>query len=233
MTAVPAAGGKGGSRVLRSVSLPELARKEIESMILSGEIKSGDRINENALAARFGISRGPLREAIGRLEQSGLVETIANRGAFIRRIDRADVLEIYEIRAALERAGARTACRKADPSDLSRLRAIVARMDEAQAAGDHHSYFDANLAFHTCIHNLSGNSRLKRLYEQLSRELTLFRHRSIITSGIGPSNDEHHAILDAFMHRDEAAAAEAMEGHVLAAADRVRSALDSSLLHAG
>ena len=120
-------------RTLRAPSLTDLAYREIEGMILARELETGKRLNDSHLAKRFGISRGPVREAIGRLASAGLVEMIQNKGAYVRVIDIDDALEIYDIRAALERAGVMAAARRMTPELLARLRQQVERMErEAQ-----------------------------------------------------------------------------------------------------
>ena len=94
--------------ILRSHSLPMLLEQEIERVILGGELRPGDRINEKELALRFGISRGPVREALRSLELTGLVEQIPNRGVFVRQLTAAQADDIYEVRAALFWPGGQT-----------------------------------------------------------------------------------------------------------------------------
>ncbi|QJQ97811.1 FCD domain-containing protein [Halomonas sp. PGE1] len=215
-------------RTLRAPSLTDLAYREIERMILARELETGERLNDSHLAKRFGISRGPVREAIGRLASAGLVEMIQNKGAYVRVIDIDDALEIYDIRAALERAGVMAAARRMTPDQLLGLRLQVERMDACEGAGDRESYFVANLEFHRMIHEASGNKRLVELSERFSRELRLFRHISLITAGIHESNLEHHRILEALEQGDAEQAAAAMERHVTQAKVRLMS-LASSL----
>src|SRR5919112_3447362 len=90
-----------GLRIRRTESLTSLVRRELERMIEVGELKAGDRLNENALALKLGVSRGPVREACRGLEQSGLVQVIVNRGVFVREISNRQAWELYEIRANL------------------------------------------------------------------------------------------------------------------------------------
>src|SRR5690554_4401553 len=101
---------------LESLSLSDRAYERIEAIILSGKLKGGERLNDSKLAKAFSISRGPVRSALARLAEAGLVDLIPYRGAFVRTIDLDDVLEIYEVRAAVERAGAMAACRNMTPA---------------------------------------------------------------------------------------------------------------------
>lgn len=190
-------------------------------MILARELETGERLNDSHLAKRFGISRGPVREAIGRLASAGLVEMIQNKGAYVRVIDVKDALEIYDIRASLERAGVLAASRRMSPEHLLRLRRQVESLDAFEAEGDRENYFVANLEFHRMIHEAAGNERLLDLTERLSRELRLFRHISLITAGIHDSNIEHHRILEALEQGDAQQAAAAMEDHVTRAKERL------------
>src|SRR5919109_61913 len=87
--------------LLRSQSLTSVLYKTIQQMILHGELNAGERINENRLAARLSISRGPIREALRALEQAGLVRVIANRGVFVRELTLKEAIDAYDIRASL------------------------------------------------------------------------------------------------------------------------------------
>jgi DNA-binding GntR family transcriptional regulator len=206
---------------LNASSLTDLAYKRIEAIILSGKLQGGERLNDSKLAKAFSISRGPVRSALARLADAGLVELIPYRGAFVRRIDLADVLEIYDVRAAVERAGVLAASRNMTPEILERLAGYAADMDASVGSGDREAYFETNLAFHQLLHQTSGNSRLLELYERYTREQTLFRHFSLVTAGIEESNQEHQRIVRALQAGDAQAAAGEMEKHVLSAKNRL------------
>ncbi|HEY4192096.1 MAG TPA: GntR family transcriptional regulator, partial [Mesorhizobium sp.] len=83
---------------LQKHSLTSVLQRELETLILSGEFSPGERLNENALAARFSVSRGPVREVCRALAEKGLLELIPNRGVFMRRIDEAEAAELYDLR---------------------------------------------------------------------------------------------------------------------------------------
>ena len=117
--------------ILRSHSLPMLLEREIERVILVGGYDPGDRINEKELALRFGISRGPVREALRSLEATGLVEQIPNRGVFVRQLTAAQADDIYEVRAALFSLAGRLLAERATDDDIARLRTFVRAMDDA------------------------------------------------------------------------------------------------------
>src|ERR1019366_4409974 len=89
-------------QLVQSNSLPALVHAEIEQLILQGELAIGQHVNESELATRFGTSRGPIREALRALEESGLVHSLKNRGVFVREISIAEADEIYDVREALD-----------------------------------------------------------------------------------------------------------------------------------
>jgi len=96
-------------------SLPSLVQREVERMILDGELRAGAKLNEADLASRLGISRGPVREAFRALEESGLVRLARNRGVFVRQIGLDEADEIYELRAVLDDYAGRRLAQVATP----------------------------------------------------------------------------------------------------------------------
>jgi DNA-binding GntR family transcriptional regulator len=207
------------------ISLVDRVYERIEAIILSGRLKGGERLNDSKLAKAFSVSRGPVRSALTRLAEAGLVELIPYRGAFVKTIDFDDILEIYEVRAAIERAGVIAACRNMTAETLAMLVEHVAAMDASRNSGDHEQYFQHNLAFHELIHRTSGNGRLFNLYQRYTREQKLFRHLSLTTGGVEESNAEHQRIVYALERGDGETAASEMEQHVLSARSRLEKAI--------
>lgn len=218
-------GVDGLSLSLQPTSLADRAYKRIEAIILSGKLKGGERLNDSKLAKAFSVSRGPVRSALARLAEAGLVEIIPYRGAFVRTIDLHDVMEIYEVRAAVERAGILAACRNMTPRVLARLKHLSNQMNDCFLKGDTEQYFKVNLAFHELIHETSGNSRLLDLYERYTREQKLFRHFALTNGGIEDSNEQHLRIMHALEIGDSELAAREMERHVLSAKQRLEQSV--------
>jgi DNA-binding GntR family transcriptional regulator len=218
---------------MRDNSLSGVVRHEIETLILSGELPAGSRVNENAVALRLGVSRGPVREACRALVELGLLDLIPNRGVFVRRMDRHDVEEVYDLRAGLTGlAGSLVAARITD-AEIDRLRALVVGMDESAEAGDFRSFYPVNLEFHDVILELTGNSRLIKSYRALIKEFQLFRtHGLVQPNALRESNEEHRAILDALERRDSAAAYSSSFRHVQHGKQRMFAAFDK-LAHVG
>ncbi|MFH5926007.1 GntR family transcriptional regulator [Roseomonas xinghualingensis] len=203
------------------VPLPERARAALEQLILSGEIAPGARINEVALAARLGLSRGPLREALRGLERDGLVAAgPAGQGMSVRRLEPEEMAELYDMRALLQgfilaRLAQRVADRALPARVLEELRAQVAAMEEDASAGNATGYYARNLAFHAALHEAAGHRRAAGLYESLLKESHLARQRSLSRSvRMRESNAEHAAMLDAVAAGDAAHARALGEAHV-------------------
>lgn len=203
-------------QIRRSESLTSLIRRELERMIERGELVAGDRLNENALAARLGVSRGPIREACRGLEQSGLVDVIVNRGVFIREVSSREAAELYEIRAKLYALAGRILAPRISTEQIAALRAHVAEMEGAVAARDLNIFYPANLRFHEALVDFSGSGRLAEECAAIHREMHLFRRRTLDMPGrMGNSNAEHRGIVDALERRDAVAAERLLEQHVL------------------
>lgn len=211
----------------RTQSLTAIVSKELERMILSGELKAGERLNEQALATRLGVSRGPVREATRALERSGLVTIIVNQGVFVRQIGFDEASEIYDVRAvvfgfACQRlAGLLSADQHAELADL------IAQMSRAIGLGDSTDYYGLNLRFHDAMMTFAGHGRAKQVYLSLINETHLFRQRALgSTDSMTESNNEHVAILNAIVEGDGERARRLGEGHSLAGKRRWLEALN-------
>lgn len=210
--------------LLRSRSLPMLLEREIERVILGGEYNPGDRINEKELALRFGISRGPVREALRTLEATGLVEQIPNRGVFVRQLSAAQADDIYEVRAALFALAGRLLAARASDEEIARLRAFVGAMDAAIARDDFDAYARENFALHEFIVERAGNGILASQYLSLIKQLRLYRARSLMFgNAMQASNEEHREMVEAIATRDPDRAHAAHHRHVATAKMRLKS----------
>jgi DNA-binding transcriptional regulator YhcF (GntR family) len=125
----------------RAQPLSRVLADALEGLIVGGEMRPGERLNEQQLAQRFGVSRGPIREAIRALEGAGFVEAVPNKGVFVRRLTVAEVRELYDVRAALFALAGRLVAERADEMLLRRLQNLVTAMDAATAARDFDAYY--------------------------------------------------------------------------------------------
>src|SRR6202163_1757854 len=129
--------------LVQSNSLPMLVQKELERMILAGDLAAGAKLNEAAVADLLGVSRGPVREAFRALEESGLVRLEKNRGVFVRQISVDEADEIYELRGVLDEFVGRRAALTATPEAIRELRERIEHMEKASARGDVEVYYQA------------------------------------------------------------------------------------------
>lgn len=208
--------------LLKSGSLTSVLQAEIERIILEGEFGPGARLNEKALADRFSVSRGPVREACRALAARGLVELVPNRGVFIREVSKEEAAELYDVRAALFGVACRLLAERITEAQLAGLRALLVRMEAAAQRRDIELYYPLNLEFHRTIVEAAGNAALAKGYRESVERLHRFRTRGIVHGGgFAVSNQEHGAIVDALASRDPRAAFEAGYGHVQQGKDRV------------
>ncbi len=207
---------------LRTASLASVLAQEIERLVISGDLKPGARINENQLAMRFGVSRGPIREAVRALEGAGLLVAVPNRGVFVRRLTVDEVREVYDVRAALFGLAGKLMAERASPAEVAQLEAMLRAMEAAAERRDFDAYYPINLEFHGAIVDGSGNRTLAAQYRAFVRTLNLFRARSLVQGGgLAVSNREHREMVAAIAARDPTWAHDAHWRHVVAAKDRL------------
>jgi DNA-binding GntR family transcriptional regulator len=202
--------------------LTDIVRDEIIRLIENGTLAPGVWINEADLATRLGVSRAPIREACRGLEQSGLLNFVVNRGAFVREIDRSEAAELYDLRSALFALAGRELAPVISEKQLQILAKLLDDMDVAAADGDLDVYYPLNLLFHQTLLEFTGNRRLLQTYQSIIRELHLFRRKALVTrERMSDSNAEHRAIYAALRAKNPVAAASLMEAHVLNAKRRI------------
>lgn len=212
--------------IVRTQSLTSLVQREVERLILTGELAPGGRINEQHLAARLRVSRGPVREALRGLERARLVEAKVNRGVYVRELSVAQALEISEMRGLLTGYACARLAVASTAEQHARLAALIAAMAAAIAADDAPAYYEHNLAFHDALMDGAGNARAKEMYDALVKESHLSRRRSLFsTRAMAESNAEHRVILDAIRSGDPAEARAAGERHIVGGRRRFLGAL--------
>jgi phosphonate utilization transcriptional regulator len=218
-------------QLVQSSSLPALVQVEIEQLILSGELAVGQHISESELAARFGTSRGPIREALRALEESRLVRSEKNRGVFVREVSVAEADEIYDIREALDQLIGERVADRATAEQLRELGELTGRMDEATGRGHISGYHALNLKFHDLLVDFAGNARLTESYRLLTKGLLLFRLRGLQDGGgLAVSNREHKAVVAAILARDGARAGRLLRQHAAESRARMHKAAARHLL---
>ncbi|WP_247596045.1 MULTISPECIES: GntR family transcriptional regulator [unclassified Rhodococcus (in: high G+C Gram-positive bacteria)] len=191
---------------------------QIRDRIIDGSYTPGEQINEANVAAELGISRGPVREALQRLNQEGLLISYRNRGVFVVELSVDDVAEIYEARAAIEVGAAWTLVHgeitvlKATAAQLS---AIVDQMQPFIDAADWFGLAERDLAFHTAMVAATSNSRMSRMYATLAAEARICM-ANLETAYFRPEAlvEEHQLLVDLLLGSDWAALEAGLHEHM-------------------
>ncbi|MEU1204529.1 GntR family transcriptional regulator [Nocardia sp. NPDC005825] len=199
-------------------SLVEMATRHLRAEVLSGAFEPGDRIGEEALCARLGTSRAPVREALRLLAQEGLIEHLPRRGFRVAVWSRTDILELFELRRVLERHAIDSAFPLATEGDpLCRVRAALEEMRAADAAGDAFERDNAHRRFHAAIVALAGNRQLELAYEPILVKLQLPMARNLRAEARLAQRHNgvrrHEELLTALESGDAATARDALLRH--------------------
>lgn len=182
------------------------------------------RLVESGLASSLGVGRAAVRTAIARLAQERLVERLPNRGARVRRVPDKEVVEVLEIRMALECLVARHAALNASPDDLRRIDKILADMEACGRADDVQGYAKTNVAFHGELLRIARHETVARLLDSLlSNGFQL--QRMVTTTHPFARLKEHHRIAEAVRANDPEAAEHAMHVHLSGVIERSRARL--------
>jgi len=195
-------------------SLAVRVERAVAQWIFKGELSAGQKLTEQEVVERLGVSRGPIREAFRALADVGLLQIEQNRGAFVRKIDLEEAIEIHDIYSALEELATRSAARRLSSAQIEELKSLVESMDAAAEVEDLDRFYALNLSFHQRLVEGSGNRRLLSIYNRLLNELHLFRRFGLMQRGeMQRSNHEHHQILEKIAAGNPDGAAEAMRSH--------------------
>jgi DNA-binding GntR family transcriptional regulator len=210
-------------------TLADRVCQQIITAIVKGEIKAGEKISEPELARTYGISRGPLREAIRRLEGLRLVESRPNVGARVVQLSVKELLEIYRVREALEGMACRLAAINMSDDEIKALRMLLDQHQAGIEQQEGQAYFqkEGDLDFHYRIVMGSGNSKLQELLAaDLYHLVRMYRYQfSLSSSRPTMALREHHQILDAIESRDEELAELLMRRHISASRRNIESKL--------
>jgi DNA-binding GntR family transcriptional regulator len=204
-------------------TLAEQLFRTLNQAILDGELAPGSKISEPALARRYGVSRGPLREALHRLQERRLITRSANQGARVVQLSAQGLAEIFTVREALEGIAAREAATKATPDERHALTQTLLRhrAELSDADGPNRPPLTANRDFHFLIAQASRNPLLIQLLcLELYPLLRLYRGGGEPSEPVWRALEEHQRILDAIDDRDPELAELQMRRHIAAARAR-------------
>lgn len=197
------------------LALYQEVAERLRQRIFAHELPPGTWVDEQALAADYGISRTPLREALKVLASEGLVTLKPRRGCYVTEISERDLDEIFTVMALLEGQCATDTARKASETDLIHLRSVHDELERAADTNDIDGFFEANQAFHQEVQHIADNRWLTQAITDLRKVIKLSRHHSLFSDGrLKQSLAEHRAILDALAHRDVARSEQLMREHI-------------------
>ena len=191
------------------------AYRRLLEEIRQGALLPGARLREIELAARLGISRTPVREAIRQLESDGLVVHLPRQGATVRTLDYPEIMELYEMRTVLEGTAAQLAARSASDVELAELRALNADLSRA---GHGRDAYELNRQFHLTLLDAAKNRFLVKAASAIQKTLLILGPTTLIEpQRAKQAVAEHSALLDALEARDGARAQAVMRAHMEAA----------------
>jgi DNA-binding GntR family transcriptional regulator len=197
----------------------------LRNVIVSSDIyrsRTDLRLDERQLAQDFGISRTPVREAMAQLEREGFVRSVPRRGVYIVRKTRSEVIEMITAWAALESMAARLITQTASDADIAGLRRMFATFEDDKLHAKLDEYSEVNIAFHQAIIELSGNSVLIQLAENLFTHMRMIRGRTIGEDDrVERSIHDHMNIIQALEARDTERAEDLVRQHALGLAEHV------------
>jgi DNA-binding GntR family transcriptional regulator len=206
-------------RAIAQTRLTQTIYKLLRARLANHDFAPGERLRLDALAARLGVSRTPVRDALNQLAAEGLIEIRPRRGTFVAQVDTETVAELYQVRLMIDTCVGKLLARRLTPAQTrslsKRFDKLVALVD-ADRYVDYGAYLEADRDFHSAIVRLLGNRRLTALYEEINLPLWLVRAQQDAGAPRDAAHSlaEHRAILRALEARDPRAAAEAMAAHI-------------------
>lgn len=203
----------------KKITVPRLrladeAYRQIVEAIHQGDIDPTRRIVQEKLASELEISRTPVREALLRLEQEGILELSGRGGFVIRQINAHEVNEIYQTRVAIEGHAARLLTERGDADAFAQIKAIIT-LQETQPLVSALAYYDANKTIHRAFVERTSNKFLLEMFDQMwNRGLSLHLFAAFSSDALGASLGDHHQLCEIMKSGDAAAAEAAMRRHI-------------------
>lgn len=183
--------------------LRDVVFKTLRQAILTGELQPGERLMEITLANKLGVSRTPVREAIHKLEQEGLVIMMPRRGAQVAQITEKDLVEVLEVRLGLEEMAVRFACERMTDEQFASIREAAAAFDQAIEKNDLTALAQADENFHSLIYKATDNACLCNITNNLREQMYRYRIEHLKNEAVRKGlSAEHKAICEALEKRD-------------------------------
>lgn len=196
-------------------SLADKVFRQLEEEILNGALKAGEQLTEVRISQRLGVSRTPVREAIHRLEQDGLVRLIPNKGATVVGVSEQDLRDIYDIRMQLEGLASKWAAQRVTEEECRALQDLLELQEFYTSKDDFEQLRNLDSRFHEMIYQLSGSRTLRQTLSSLHHLVQRYRKMSFATAGRSQKVlGEHQKIVDAIRSHDPEAAEKATFEHI-------------------
>lgn len=216
-------------QALRRASLVDETADALRNAISRGDLAPGARLVQDQLAAELGVSRTPLREALLKLQQEGLVALSRSRGVEVRRRNPSDAIDLYEVREVIDGLAARLAAERATPREVEELGRILAAMDRAVRRWDPHRWLLSNLGFHEGITAAARSPSLNQFLPIIQTSAKTFYPSVLLhPERAAVALAEHREILEAIRTRDTAAAERLGRQHIASAKELLQSQLGAS-----
>ena len=204
------------------MDLREAVAAELRNLILDGRFSPGQRLVETELAARFGTSRGPVRDALAILERSGLVQVVARGGSFVARLAAEDIDELYSLRTALEELAVRRAIAGATAADVTAIREALNELAHATGQDDARAIAAADMRFHRAIVEAAAHGRLRNAWEAVADQTLLaMRELPAVRPEVQSAVGGHLDVADAIAAHDETRAVAAIRKHLADAREAI------------
>lgn len=195
--------------------LRDVVFQTLRTAILKGDLKPGERLMELQLAAKLGVSRTPIREAIRMLEQEGLAITIPRRGAEVARMTEKDMEDVLQIRCSLEDLAVRVSCDKINAAELEELREAMEDFERQVETDNVSEIAKADVVFHDIIYKAADNPKLLVLLNNLREQMYRYRVEYLKDKSIYPRLvREHRHMYEALMNKDKETVAWVVEQHL-------------------
>jgi DNA-binding GntR family transcriptional regulator len=222
--AKPKRGGMTLRSSQRSATMASVIFRELRDEIVSMRRKPGEAIVEKQIAEIYGVSRTPVREAVLRLADDGLVEVFPQSGTYVSRIPRSRLSEAIVIRKALEEGTVRYATMRASPADIRALHANLELQGRMLAAGDKEGFHQSDEAFHALLAEISGYPGFWTVIQQVKVQVDRCRRLTLPEPGrVALVISEHTAIVEAIAAHDPDRAVKSIAAHL----DGLQTAVDA------
>ena len=203
--------------------LRDVVFNTLREAILKGELKPGERLMELQLAAKLGVSRTPIREAIRMLEQEGLAVTIPRKGAEVAKMTEKDMEDVLLIRCSLEDLAVRLSCDKISAAELQELRIAMEDFEKKTKSDNVVEIAKADVTFHDILYKAADNPKLLLLLNNLREQMYRYRVEYLKDKNIyGRLIEEHRQMYDAIMSKDKERVADYVEKHLHNQAEAVK-----------